>query len=66
MVHKHKSKLIWHFFIFRVPFQAEEEMNQAKNVYEFINHELKEELPVLYDRCDRKLLPVTTTATPFF
>lgn len=34
-------------------------MNQAKNVYEFINNELKEELPVLYDRSDR-ITSVTT------
>lgn len=34
------------------PFQAEEEMNQAKNVYEFINKELKDELPALFDRSD--------------
>lgn len=40
------------FQIFHVPFQAEEEMNHAKIVYEFINNELKEELPVLYDRSD--------------
>uniref|UniRef100_A0A3Q3JNL6 BAR domain-containing protein n=1 Tax=Monopterus albus TaxID=43700 RepID=A0A3Q3JNL6_MONAL len=29
--------------------KAEEEMNYAKHVYEYINSELKEELPVLYD-----------------
>ncbi|XP_055366085.1 bridging integrator 2a isoform X2 [Betta splendens] len=29
--------------------KAQEERNYAKNVYEFINNELKEELPVLYD-----------------
>uniref|UniRef100_A0A3Q1KGD2 BAR domain-containing protein n=1 Tax=Anabas testudineus TaxID=64144 RepID=A0A3Q1KGD2_ANATE len=29
--------------------KAEEEMNQAKNVYEFINKELKDELPALFD-----------------
>ncbi|KAI3357728.1 hypothetical protein L3Q82_016130 [Scortum barcoo] len=29
--------------------QAEEEMNSAKSIYEGINNELKEELPVLYD-----------------
>lgn len=30
--------------------QAEEEMNAAKSVYEGINTELKEELPVLFER----------------
>lgn len=33
--------------------QAEEEMNAAKSVYEGINNELKEELPVLFERSDR-------------
>lgn len=28
-------------------------MNYTKSVYEGINNELKEELPLLYDRCDR-------------
>lgn len=30
--------------------QAEEEMAAAKTIYESINSELKEELPVLYDK----------------
>lgn len=30
--------------------QAEEEMNIAKMIYEGINNDLKEELPVLYER----------------
>lgn len=30
--------------------QAEEEVNAAKSVYENINSELKEELPVLFDK----------------
>lgn len=30
--------------------QAEEEVNAAKSVYENINSELKEELPVLFER----------------
>lgn len=42
------------------PSQAEEDMNAAKNVYESINNELKDELPGIYDRSDLKkklLLP---------
>lgn len=32
--------------------QAKEEMQVAKNIYDGINNELKEELPALYDRSD--------------
>ena len=32
--------------------QAEEEFNKAQNVFEEINNELREELPVLYQRYD--------------
>lgn len=32
--------------------QAKEEMNTAKVIYEGINNDLKEELPVLFDRSD--------------
>ena len=35
---------------FCIILQAKEEMKAAKTVYEGINNELKEELPVLYDR----------------
>lgn len=33
--------------------QAEEEFNKAQIVFEEINNELREELPVLYQRYDR-------------
>ena len=50
----HVSKNIYinvRFFFFII-LQATEEMNFAKSVYEGINNELKEELPVIYDRSE--------------
>lgn len=37
------------FFLFSF-WQAEEEFNKAQNVFEDINNELREELPILYQR----------------